>query len=745
MASFCIPKQISQKLKEAATRGEIKIAEIYKMTAAQREEFFAGYTDKRVAKGISDGFSRAIGSKQETALESWVKRTFGIKAAQKNVLDKIKELSESGALTPENSDAFMQDLVAEKLGVTVSAEEAQKINELSEGLQEEFEKEPDKYGVPSKEYFKKRAAMDDYLQSLVPTPQLKVLTSTIGRGSLLFNIKSPIVNVIGNTVQAIGQSLERRIASGQYTGAVDESITKGYFNLANEIFKETGFDITRMFSYSEGVKTLGEQIIHSQGKGVIRKVGRFYEDLVFKKMLGAPDVAFSAANFADSANLAATKFAESEGLKGDEVKTRATEIFLDAASVTPNTLAGEAVRNQAMADALMATFQNESNYSSVALAIRGLFNTVSGDLRIGDQIMPFVKTPANVVGFSLDAGGLGAIKGLAKLPNAVSEFKTGNPAPMREVARDFTRTGLGMLIAFLISALIPPEDFVGRYPTTQKERELLTAKNVRENSIKIGGKWVSMDYFGFLGAPLVGFLYAKKYGDGFLEDLFAYSGGVGLQSLNIPGFELAKDTISAIADLKPGEGQTPQEVASEALNDAVDFIRARTVPGIVFDLAKAFDTSEREVDYANPVQRVQSTIPFLRNQLPEKVDVFGTVLKAEPWYSTILFGSRVKSPRDTELIKEMDRLDSTNNLPSLTRPEKTSERAKALKTQIGDEKFREAMGYFRENYKKDVTQLIKTGGYKRMDDEDKAAAIDAIKSDSLEKTLKRYHYKKPKK
>jgi hypothetical protein len=205
---------------------------------------------------------------------------------------------------------------------------------------------------------------------------------------------------------------------------------------------------------------------------------------------------------------------------------KANEIFKDATSVTPHTVQGEYLRETAIADALMATFQNDTNYSSLALGIRKLFNMVSGDLRIGDQIMPFVKTPANVVGMTLDAGGLGAVKGFWNLPKAVKEMKGGDPTLMREVARDFTRTGLGMVIALVLSAVIDPDDFIGRYPTNPSEQELLTTKTARENSIKIGNKWVSLDYFGFLGGPLVGFMYAKKYGDNFLEDIYSYSSGL---------------------------------------------------------------------------------------------------------------------------------------------------------------------------------------------------------------------------
>lgn len=747
MAVFCIPKHIAAKLKEAASNGEINLKSLYEMTSQQRNEFFQKYVNKETAQFINSGFEKSVLDEQQSSLNTWVKNTFSIKdkVRRKNVIDRIGELSQSGALNPETAENFLSDLVAEKLGITVTAEEAQEIDQLSKQLQSEFTKVDD-FGLPSIEYFKKRQEIDTYLKSLTPSSPVKVFTSNIGRASMLFSPKSPIVNIVGNTIQQLENRLEKRISSWNYSGKVDKKLMTDYIKQANKIYKETGYDVTRMNSYSDGVKILGEELIHSEGKGIIRKIGRFYEDVVFKKLMSAPDVYFSSITFADTANLGATKMAGEEGLKGAELKKRANEIFKDAVSVTPKTIQGEYLRETAIADSLLATFQNDSNYSSLALGIRKLFNMVSGDLRIGDQIMPFVKTPANVVGMTLDAGGLGAIKGIYRLPAAIREMKAGNPQGMRQVARDLTRAGLGMTIAFIISSLFKPEDFIGRYPTSKAEQELLTAKKARENSVKIGGKWVSLDYLGFLGGALVGFLYAKKYGKDFTSSLYSYGSGVLIQSQNIPGFEAIKDLTKAIGDLKPEEGEGAQDTFKKFKTSGIDYLRARTVPAFVNDIAKAIDTSEREVDSKKPVEKVKSGIPGVRQTLQEKQDVFGAVIKSEPWWSTMLFGSRVTTARENNVINEVNRLNEAGYIPSLTRPEKTANsRMAQLKEQLGDDKFYEANRYFRTRYFEKVQKIIDTNQYKRKSDEDKKKMIDDIKDESVENTLSRYRYRKVKK
>lgn len=748
MAIFCLPPSTTQKLKEAASKGEIDIKSLYEMTPKERNAFWQRYVNEETAQFINAGFEKAVLDEQQLTLNTWVKNTFNIKdkAVKKDVLDRVAELSQSGALNPDNAENFLSDLVASKLGLKITAEEAQNIDRMAKELKAEFDAGVDKYGLPSIEYFKKRTAIEKYLKLLNPSSQLKIFTSTIGRGSLLFSVKSPIVNILGNTIQQVEQRLEKRIASGKYQSVVDRKLITGYVKRVNQIYQTSGIDVTRINSYGDGRKILGEDVVHSEGKGAVRKIGRFYEDVVFKQMLSAPDVYFSSISFADTAALQATKMAKEEGLSGQELKNRANEIFSDATSVTPKTVQGEMIRETAIADSLIATLQDDTVYSKISLGIRKVLNDASGDLRMGDQIMKFVKTPANVVGMQLDAGGLGLVKGLYLLPKAVREMKSGNPKIMQEVARNFTRAGLGMTIAFILSNLFDPEDFIGRWPTSQSEQELLTTKKAKENSVRIGNKWVSLDYFGFLGGAFIGMMYAKKYGSDPVSKVSAYTAGVALQSAKLPGLNEFYDLYKGIADIKPEGGTGIQEVVKSGQSWALDQLRGMVIPSFVSDLAKAFDTTERVTDPLKLTDKFQASIPGWRNKLQEKKDVFGAVIKGEPWWSVILFGARVTTARDTKIIKEIDRLNDAGYIPTISRPEKSANSAMSkLKEQLGTDEFLKANDYFRTTYMTKVSKLVETGSYKRKSDEDKKKEIDKLRQDSIDLTLRKFHYKKPKK
>jgi hypothetical protein len=744
--SFCIPKHLSEKLTQAASRGEIDLVALYEMNSTERRTFFQQYVDETTAKGINVGFERAVLSAKKTSLNTWVKNTFTVKqeAKKQNLLDRIADLKEEGALTPEAENGFLEDLVAEKLGVTISPEEASEIVKRTKELETLYAKPVDKFGLPDVEYFVKRREMDKYLQSLAPANNLKILSSTAGRGAMLFSLKSPFINITGNSLQGAFSALERRISNNQYSGVIDASVMKEYYQKAMKIYSASEYDVTRLESLHEGTKTLGETIVHSQGKGVVRKIGRFYEDVVFKQLLSKPDVAFSALSFMDMANLTATRLAKAEGLTGNALKKRATELFLDATAIEPKLgLKSEAIRTQAIADATMATYQNDSVYTKTALAVREVLNNIIPDLRIGDQVMPFVKTVANVVGFGADVAGVGAIRGAYNLPNAVAEFKAGNPAPMKIAIRDFTRSGLGVTIGFLLSTLVEPEDFLGKYPTSPSERELLRLNNGMANSIRVGGKWISLEYFGVFATPLVGFLYAKKYGKDLPSAMYSYMSGVVAQTAEIPGLEQISNIYEFTKNLEP-KSKSVDELSNETLIGAIKFLKSRTVPGFFSDIAKAFDTAEREVDWKKPGDALKIGVPFLQQSLPEKRDIFGAVIKSEPWYSVMLFGSRVKTAQDEAIIKEFERLESTGNLPAITRPEKTSSRVKEFKNQVDEETFRKAMDEFGHDFKGKVNLLINRPGYNNLSDEKKKKLIDDIKGDELDQTLKKYGYKKPK-
>ena len=68
--------------------------------------------------------------------------------------------------------------------------------------------------------------------------------------------------------------------------------------------------------------------------------------------------------------------------------------------------------------------------------------------------------------------------------------------------------------AFALSSLIDDDDYIPDYDLLlQGERNLVKAKNGVFNAVKIGNKWVSLDYFGPFAMPLAAVLNAKREKD----------------------------------------------------------------------------------------------------------------------------------------------------------------------------------------------------------------------------------------
>lgn len=754
---LCIPKKLSEKLLKAAKAGEFTIQEMTEMTSLQRRKMLQEYIGEKNAKEVNALFEKALVSQQKNALAKWADQVFNTKEKEtpkyKNVMKKINDLDELGLLDVSEADSFMQDLVAEKIGVTVSAAEAKKISEKAAKLEKLADAKPDnEFGLPNLEYFKARREMFDYLNSLAPSSKLRVFSSTIARGNMLFSIKSPVTNIVGNTFQGIQQAMERRLAGRRFKGT-NTDLVKDYFKYANKVFKESGYDITRMLHIDDVQRTLGEENTEAQGEGTTRAIGRFHEDVVFKTLMAAPDVAFSAAHFGDSANLNASKLAAEEGLRGDAAKKRAAFLFKDSTRFDPTTEEGEYIRAQAIADASYATYQNDSYYSTLALAIRSIVNRASGDVRLGDQIMPFVKTPANVIGAGIDASGVSAIRAAYNLRGALESARLGNREPLQQVTRDFVRSGLGFSLAFIISAMFDPDDFIGEYPTNPKEQELLRLQRATPNSLRIGDKWISLDYFGAVAAPLVGIMYARKYGNGLVDTAFKYTQGVGVQILKFPAYEAVRDlfntfndSIQKVSDTSKTANEQARETLGNVAVTAVDFLSARVVPAFVYDIGKATDPYVRIFERDNVIEKIQSKLPIVRNQLPKKVDVLGEDVENEAALSQFLFGARVKTNNDSPVVAELLRLQDEATLPAITDVERTSSKVKAFKTQMeakgeGD-KYREVMDGFKLKFGERLEKLMSSGGYERMDDEQKITLINKTKNDLLTVSLAQGGYRR---
>ena len=740
MTMFCIPPNMVEKLKESALKGSINLKELSDMSSAERRKFFAGHTNPALGKFINTEFEKALVSNQKAALTDWATSVFKAQAkkgpAYKNMLDKINSLDEIGALDPTSKKAFLEDLVSDKLGISPSPEEVRLIAQQANKIDEAQLELGDNLGSPEHvqdnlKFFSAKKEMDDYLQKLSPASKLRVTTGTIGRGLMLASIKSPILNIGSNIEVGLTEIIARRLSGGGIK-STDNQLAKDYIKMVNEVYKKTGYDLSRMTSLADNGASGGrvlDDVVHSQGKGAVRAVGRAVEDVVFKRLMGGPDVKFGAFHFADSVNKGALVAA-----KGD--KNLAKSIMGDAMRLEPQTFKGQVLRDQGILDAQFATWTNKSWATNLTLGIRKLLNDGSGNLRAGDYLMPFVKTPANVISTGLDYAGMGIPKAMFKAVKAIRSGEIGEKAVTQSIMRDIVRAGLGITGATILAANITPDNFIGAYDPKRKQIEEL--RNSNTNSVKIGNKWISLDWFGPLSIPLTASLYAKKYGKDTTSGAFEYGKGAGSVFLNLPG---VKEVGKALKDAENNKGETLGEASGGATNYLLGEISSRFVPSILSDIARAIDPYERKPEKG--MEGIQAKIPGARESLPIKKNVFGEAIEAEDPISRILFGSRVKTSKDDATIKEISRVADVND-KGITFTDWDKSNSKILsqfRDKVGQDKYDEAKGTYGRALKAKLETSFNGQDYKKLDEMGKLKFINDQDTKIMGLLYKKYGFK----
>ena len=513
-----------------------------------------------------------------------------------------------------------------------------------------------------------------------------------------------------------------------------------------KVFQASGYDLSRMRDLSGTQRRLGEETTSSQGPGLVRATGRLVEDIVFKQLLGAPDVAFSSAHFVDSINLHSTQIARQEGAQ--DVQARALEMFEDAVKVNPQTPEGQELRTKAIKDAEEGTYTDENTISRWALKIRESIDAAVPNLQLGQLTVPFVKTPANVVMRGLESSGILLPADAWKLGKGLrNKGDAGAKEDIRDGLNGMARAGVGMLGAYLVMSAFEPEDYIGEYGYySSKEKALIKSERASYNSLKIGNSWISLDYFGPFAAPLVGMLNAKKYGKGGFDNIKRYFQGVGSQIMRIPGLDEAVEFFGRTIPKWFDSDTETNEIAREAASGMIDFVSSRTIPGIMTDVAKVVDSHEREIKFKPKIGELELLDPFQRKipgwskGLDPQHTLFGEPIKTQPAWAQLAFGARYREGKGNEIYNELNRLNAAKELPAITDIRWSIKKVKELGKRIGTKKLNKAFNDFGKEWKTLILgpDGIESDSYKEMSDDEKRLQWNKWKNAALKEMLFNY-------
>jgi len=190
--SFCLPKEFSNKFKEALKEGKIVPEELSAMSSAERRSFLEKIVGEADAKEVNALFeSKLLLKDQKRGMVTWAKKVAGItEKTRTDLLSKIERLNK--VLDAESKQAFLEDLASQKIGTDVSFEEAGNILRLTKEVEAAKSNVPE--GSPRSStdrlsYGLKYVEFQNYIREL-----------KTGKESLIADIKADPVGGTGKAV-----------------------------------------------------------------------------------------------------------------------------------------------------------------------------------------------------------------------------------------------------------------------------------------------------------------------------------------------------------------------------------------------------------------------------------------------------------------------------------------------------------------------------------------------------------------
>lgn len=684
--AVCIPPQITEQIKANIPAKAMR--SLAGMTKENQEAYIASIVDAfevdNDTKGLLKmGLEQEVLMKQKDMLKSMVKGKDVSPTAKKTLSDKIDQLDRLNGF----DDNFIEEVVEAKLGARLEPEQAKEIVDAVNNLKPLLDKDGNpilKDGKYTPEFGEAIKAYKEAIRKANPSSFGQQVVST-GNANLLFNVKSSITNIVSNTSFAMVASVDRTADFGtpyKFERAFQEAIEDAKF------YAENGFDVTRAENIDENIRILGETMVQFGDRNAIEKLAGNMNKLVYQYALSTPDQFYASLAKRDTIyRMARNKVKELDPSieVGSEKFNNLWDVMVeDALKMNPQTEVGIELKDIAVAEANRVTFQNKSILAEKSVNIRRQLDDGAKEALIranvpekyaeafkpGTYIVPFAMTPANVINVGLDYSGL---KLPFTLPKAtMNAFKNANNKKeaagiLVEFLKDskITRPAIGIGAAFAAASFIPPEDYIGEYPTSARERELLDLRQATTNSVRIslGGqeRWVSLDYLGPVGAALVGVMELKKQKDvGYGAMAGAYLLGAGKQVTKIPLIE----GVSAALKNVSKSFEVPFSEAMELwANSALNFVASRTVPAIVTDVTEAADPVARDTRSGQytigviPLDPAISKIPYFRQMLDERVNVLGETTPGQG-INEVLFGSRVKEVQNDAVVDVLTNLSN---------------------------------------------------------------------------------------
>lgn len=551
--------------------------------------------------------------------------------------------------------------------------------------------------------------------------------------SMLTNPTTHIRNIMGNAIQmgarkiknGIGAVIERAVIKdqSQRTKAVNvdkdlKAFTKGQYETDQNAAMGSG-------KYSDATAAGIEREIQNKrkmfkGEDVLSRAVQGIGDLN-SRALDYEDVIFNRAAYVDS-------FAQALQAKG--VTAAEAHAGTRAADV-------EAARAYAIEEAQKATYRNTTALSE-ALSKLGRYEGDNPVKRAGsfvaDALFPFRKTPANILTTGLDYSPIGLGKGIKEAMFDVKSGKCTAADAVDSIASGLTGTGLLVLGAYMAA-----EGFFGatlhvRAGDDDKEEDFEKSMGGQDYAIQIGDKSYSLDWAVPAAMPLfagAAIMESAQKGGGTFD-------AVADALLGMQDVVLETSMLSSLNDLIANISYADSPVLYIA-DKAASSYAGQYIPTIGSKAASAFDDTVRksyvekgtgqlssDVNYF--LQGAAKKVPGVRNQLQPSIDLWGGEVSngsaPERVLQSFISPGYLKTQDNSPATQEIRRLAKATGESAVypATAEKSFMVNGETKYLTGEEytKYAKTMGSTRKQI---IENMLKSKGYQKLSDDDKAKAI----------------------
>ena len=279
------------------------------------------------------------------------------------------------------------------------------------------------------------------------------------------------------------------------------------------------------------------------------------------------------------------------------------------------------------------TYTNDPSYYG---AIIGNAARIGAELQdmgsgFGRLVLPFVRTPANLTGYSLDAAGLG---GLTSPRRTLAELTSENPELRADAVARFTiAAGLFMVLEEYWNNGV----FTGAAPENFAERAAREASGWRENAILAGGEYHQLNRLDPLGQSLGIIATVFDLMANSETEQGALNAGMGgvlelTRMLSDRSFLSGLGDVIHIFDSQGIDG--PKRVGYFLSRTAQSFM----LPSAVRDVREMADPYQRELATSTglidatadrTVKQLMNAVPGMSQQLPPRVDAHGEYMLSQ--------------------------------------------------------------------------------------------------------------------